>query len=90
MNAVRYFDFTLYCLLPNSRRGRCRSRADVNRTEPKFVHVLDLDLKAGQRNLIRLMLCGGFTSDVKISFVSTLVKLCARPEDKRVCGCLHL
>lgn len=78
---------------PTKRLQAWTYRLTIGAVHPeklKSVRVLDSDVKAGQRNLIKLSLWGGFTSYVKISFVSTLVKLCACPEDKRVCGCLHL
>lgn len=82
-----------YIVYPTKRRQEwtyCPTIGAVHPEALKSVRILDSDVKAGQRNLIKLTLCGGFTSYVKISFVSTLVKLCACPEDKRVCGCLHL
>lgn len=82
-----------YIVCPAKRRWEWTYRPTISAVHPealKSVRILDSDAKAGQRNLIKLTLCGGFTSYVKISFVSTLVKLCACPEDKRVCGCLHL
>lgn len=82
-----------YTAYPTKRRRERTYRSSIGTVRPeklKSVGVLDSDAKAGQKNLIKLTLRGGFTSYVKISFLSILVKLCAHPEDKRVCGCLHL